>query len=445
VNLLLASVSHRTAAVSLRERLTVTAAQIPALLARLITRQHIQEVLVLATCNRMEVYAAASSFHGGLADVAAVLAEQAGCTVADLVPHLDLRYDIDVVQHAFRVTAGLDSLIVGEPQILGQFRAAYAAATDHGTVGQLLHELAQQALRVGKRVHTETGIDQAGRDVVTAALQLGSVLRHGPGGFPTDPPPDALVLGAGSMGALTVATLRRSGTGRIFIANRSTERAIQLANRYDADVVPFEDVPPALARVDLAVCAISSAGPVLTLDMLFDVRTPLLVVDLAVPRNVAPEVAALPDVVVVDLEQLRAAADAGWDADHATKDAYVSAAEDIVEAEVAEFRSWLQNRAVAPTVAALRARADEVIAAELHRLASRHPELTDEQRAAVALTVHRVVQRLLHSPSVRIQELATEPGGNTYVDALRKLFDLGVPSHVDVAAAGSIVPVTDQR
>jgi glutamyl-tRNA reductase len=465
VNLLVVGVSHRTAGVALLERLAVTADRTPELLTRLVAQEYVGEALVLSTCNRVEVYAAVSAFHGGLADIGAVLAERAGCSVADLAPHMYVNYDVDAVRHAFRVAAGLDSMVVGEAQILGQLRDAYAVATEHGSAGRLLHELTQQALRVGKRAHAETDIDRAGQSVVTAALRLGLSSLYGEQTetFPPAAPADALVIGAGAMGALALATLRRAGAGRLYVANRGAARAQRLAANYEAEAVPFDALASAIARVDLVVCATASPEPVLTADLLAARQAatparPLLVLDLAVPRDVAPGIGELPGVILVDVESVGLAA--GRRADEAADvigvaedvvlpegqrlglpaDTDVRAAEAIVATEVDAFRTWQRSSDVAPTVAALRARADEVVAAELRRLRQRRPDLTDEQRDDVAYAVHRIVQRLLHVPSVRVRELAAEPGGEAYAVALRALFDLDIPQDIDPVGACDVVP-----
>jgi glutamyl-tRNA reductase len=433
VNLLVVGVSHRTAGVPLLERLTVAPDQTAALLTKLLAQEYVGEALVLSTCNRVEVYASVSAFHGGLADVGAVLAERAGCSVNELAQHLYVSYDSDAVRHAFRVAAGLDSMVVGEAQILGQLREAYAIATEYGTAGRLLHELIQQALRVGKRAHTETGIDRAGQSVVTAALRLGLSRRFG--ADITDFSGDALVVGAGAMGALALATLRRAGASRLYLANRSAERARRLAGTYSAEVVPFDRLGAALSQVDMVICATASPDPVLTPELVAGAGRPLLVLDLAVPRDVAPGVAEVPGIHLVDLERLSLTDQ--QPAGHAE----IAAAEAIVDAEVEAFRSWLRSSDVAPTVAALRARADQVVTAELGRLRQRRPDLTDDQRADVAHAVHRVVQRLLHLPSVRVRQLAAEPGGEAYAEALRALFDLEVPQDfqdIDAVAATEV-------
>ena len=433
MNLLVVGASYRTTPVATLERLAVAPAERNQLVAQLVAQPYIGEAVVVSTCNRVEIYAAVSGFHGGLGDICTVLATHAGYPPAELANHLYVHYDGAAVDHVFRVAAGLDSMVIGEAQILGQLRDAYHAATDADAAGRLLHELMQQALRVGKRAHTETGIDRAGQSVVTAALQLAATQL--PGGLAGRP---ALVVGAGAMGALAVATLSRTGAGALSVTNRGADRAARLAASYGATAVPIEDLAAAVAGVDVVVAATASTTPVLTRTVLTRALTeragrrtdPLVLLDLAVPRDVEPEVAELPGVLVVDIDRLATELPAG----PAAADARAVA--EIVTAEVETFVTWLRGADVAPTVAALRGRADEVVGAELRRLAKRRPELTEEQRGEVAHTLHRVVQRLLHSPTVRVRQLAAEPGGDQYTALLRELFDLDVPH----TAAAEVVP-----
>lgn len=425
-DLLVVGVSHRTAPVELLEKLSIPRSDIPSVLRNLVALPYVNEAVVLSTCNRVEVYAATTAFHGGLAGIGGVLAGRAGLSVSALASHAYVHYDGDAVRHAMRVAAGLDSMVVGESQILGQLRDAYGIATETDTVGRLLHELMQQALRVGKRVHTETDIDRAGQSVVTAALELT------PGGVSGR---SAFVVGAGSMGALALATLARNGAGPLFVANRSIERAKRLAESYGATAVDLSAVPALLSTVDVVVCATASPGYVLTAEVVEaalrerPAGTELVVLDLAVPRDVAPQVATLAGVRLVDLALMGNA----QLAEPSVSDR--EAAQAIVTAEAEAFLTWLRGADVAPTVAALRARADEVVRSELRRLTQRRPDLTEEQRAEVARTVHRVVQRLLHSPTVRVRQLASTEDGDRYAAVLRELFDLSVPTGSDMPLA----------
>jgi glutamyl-tRNA reductase len=421
VNLLVVGVSHHTAPVELLERLSIPTDDTRSVLAALVAQPFVNEAVVLSTCNRVEVYAAVTAFHGGLAEIGAVLADRAGLDVASLASHLYVHYDDDAARHALRVAAGLDSMVVGEAQILGQLRDAYGHAAEHDAAGQFLHELMQQALRVGKRVHAETGIDHAGQSVVSAAIALA------PGGVAGR---SALVIGAGSMGGLALATLSRAGVGRLLVTNRGADRAQRLAALHSATAVDFAALAETLRTVDVVVCATASPEPVLTESLVRAAMVDrsgadLVLLDLAVPRDVAPEAAAVPGVVLIDLARLAATSlDEPSSADREAADA-------IVASEVEAFLSWLRGRDVAPTVAALRARADEVVESELSRLAQRRPDLTPDQRADVAHAIHRVVQRLLHSPTVRVRQLAGKPGGDQYAALLRELFDLAVPDRAD--------------
>ncbi|MEW2141482.1 glutamyl-tRNA reductase [Micromonospora vinacea] len=423
MKLLVVGASYRTAPVATLEQLAVPPADLTRTLDRLVAQPYVAEAVIVSTCNRVEVYAAVSGFHGGLGDVCAVLAEQAGSSPTALASHLYVHYDTAAVDHVFRVATGLDSMVVGEAQILGQLRDAYHWATGADSAGRLLHELMQQALRVGKRAHAETGIDRAGQSVVTAALELAA--GHLDGDLVGRP---ALVVGAGAMGSLGVATLSRLGAGPLTVSNRGADRAVRLAESYGASATPMTELADTLSTVDIVVAATASTEPVLTLAVVTaalaerdPARGPLVLLDLAVPRDVEEGVAELPGVEVIDIDRMAALlADGPAAADAA-------AVERIVLGEVEGFLSWLRGADVAPTVAALRGRADDVVTAELRRLAQRRPDLGDDLRAEVARTVHRVVQRLLHQPTVKVRQLAAEPGGDQYAALLRELFDLEVP------------------
>ena len=414
MNILSVGASYRTADVATLERLVIPDSAVPELLHKLLAQPYVGEAVVLSTCNRMEIYAAVSAFHGGLGDICTVLSEVSGIPATELADHLYVHYDEAAVLHSFQVSAGLDSMVVGESQILGQLRDAYHAATEADSAGRLLHELMQQALRVGKRAHSETGIDRAGQSVVTAALdvaeaQLGDLTGR-----------QALVIGAGAMGALSVATLTRAGVGPLRITNRSAARADRLAEAYGAVAVPYDELDAALHEADLVVTATAATDPVLTRARL-EAAAPLVVLDLAVPRDVAPDATGIPGVTVIDIDSLASSRRALPAA------AETAAVEQIVASEVEHFLGWLRGAEIAPTVAALRSRAEDVVSAELRKLYARRTEFTEEQRADVSRTLHRVVQQLLHSPTVRVRQLAAEPGGDQYAALLRELFDLDVP------------------
>ncbi|MBA3490194.1 MAG: glutamyl-tRNA reductase [Longispora sp.] len=435
MNPLIVGLSYRTAPVSLLERLAISTEEVPGLLRGILVQPSVGEALVLSTCNRVEVYAGVSAFHAALTELSTVLAEYAQVPLNEFVEHLYVRYDDEAVRHTFRLAAGLDSMVVGEAQILGQLRDSYRIATDAESAGRVLHELMQSALRVGKRVHAETGIDRAGQSVVSAALALGAEKS---GLEPADA--HVLVVGAGAMGALACATLQRAGVRRLTVANRNRDRADRLVNAYGGTAIDFDGLPSALAAADIILCATTSPDYVLTAlpDGIADGQAPRpkIILDLAVPRDVDPALGNAPGVILIDIERLGSVL-AEEHPDVPTLHADVVAASTIVDEEATAYASWLQGAEIAPTVAALRARADGVVEAELRRLAQRCPALDDDLRAEAAHAMHRIVRQLLHQPTVRVRQLATEPGGAQYTAMVRDLFDLDVGTDNVTGALGA--------
>jgi glutamyl-tRNA reductase len=422
MTVLVVGLSHRSAPVDLLERAVLGPDAAAKLLEDVLASDHASEALVLSTCNRIEVYAEVDKFHGGLAQVSELLARQSAVDLDELTPHLYVHYEDRAVAHLFSVACGLDSMVVGESQVLGQVRAALRIAQDAGTVGRQLGELAQQALRVGKRARTETGIDRAGRSLVAAGLEHASAVVGPVDGLAV------LVVGAGAMSALAATVVAQAG-GRVTVANRTFERGSRLADTVGGRAIELADVPAALAAADLVVSCTGAVGHVLEVDLLAAAVAarplggrPLVVLDLALPRDVDPAASELDGLVVIDLETLAEVLATG---EHV---ADVDAARAIVAEEVAAFLGWQRAVSVAPTVVALREMADAVVRSELVRLNGRVPDLDDRERTEIALTVTRVVEKLLHVPTVRVKELATEPGGQAYAEALGKLFDLDLQS-----------------
>ncbi|MDA1361997.1 glutamyl-tRNA reductase [Glycomyces luteolus] len=449
MNLLVVGISHRSAAVETLERLAVGPEAAADLSRSLLRGGEVREAVVLSTCNRVEVYATSATFHGGLSAIVDELHRVWG--LGDSDAELDfascgyVRHGADAAAHAFRVAAGLDSMVAGEPQILGQLRDAYETAREADQVGRHLHELFQQALRVGKRIHAETDVDAAAPSVVTAALELAEreLARTGFANGLTQA--RAAVVGAGAMGSLATATLARSGVKSLKVANRDREKAERLASVWDAEAAAYDDLTSLAAQVDLLVCATSSPEPILRAAHLAGRTAPLVVCDLALPKDVAEDVAKLDGVHVVDIAEIQRADAAGAAADT------LAEVEALLAEEIAAYNEGLRADTVTPTVAALRSAAADIVEAELARVA-RRGDFTDDQRAELARTVHRVVQRLLHEPTVRVRELAGQPGAPDYARALRDLFALDAaavaePQSGDLAEALKVnpVPATDER
>jgi len=442
VSVLLFGVSHRSAPVSVLEQLSTDESEQVKIVDRVMQSPLVTEAMVLSTCNRVEVYAVVDAFHGGLSAIGQVLAEQSGMSLGDLTKYAYVRYSEAAVEHLFAVASGLDSAVVGEQQVLGQVRRAYAAAEANRTVGRILHELAQRALAVGKRVHSETGIDAAGVSVVSVALGM-AAKKLGRTGLQGK---TAVVVGAGAMGALSAAHLTRAGVQNVYVVNRSLPRAQRLARKIRdsgaaAEALSLDRLASALADADVVVSCTGAVRPVVSLadvhNALFagrrdETNQPLVICDLGMPRDVDPAVSGLPGVWVVDMDRVQrepsaraAAADA-------------EAARHLVAAEVATYLAGQRMAEVTPTVTALRQRAADVVEAELLRLDLRLPELDAAHRDEVARTVRRVVDKLLHAPTVRIKQLASAPGGDSYAEALRELFELDQTSVDAVATAGEL-------
>jgi glutamyl-tRNA reductase len=426
MSLLAVGISHQTAPVALLEQVSMSGADKVKALHELVGSDHVSEAMVLATCNRVEIFAEVDRFHGGVTDVSRVLARHAGATVEELAPYVTVYYEDQAIAHLCTVAAGLDSMVVGETQVLGQLRSAYALAQEEGTVGRELHPIAQRALRVGKRVHAETGIDKAGASLVSVALDRVAGLIGELAGRP------ALVVGAGSMGALAATTLARRGA-TVTVSSRTPASASRLAESLGGRQAGLDRLPQELAGADLLVTCTGATGTVISTDMVGTALTgrggrPLVIVDLALPRDVEPAVAGLPGVHVIDLAMLQGerAAHPGRPVTGSVAGDDVAAAHALVELETSLLRAERQAAAVAPTVSALRSQAAEVVDAELLRLSARLPDLDGRARSEIARTVRRVVDKLLHEPTVRVKELASGPGGTDYADALRALFGLGI-------------------
>jgi glutamyl-tRNA reductase len=436
VSVLLFGVSHRSAPVAVLEQLSTDESDQAKIVDKVLQSSLVTEAMVLSTCNRVEVYAVVDAFHGGLSVIGQVLAEHSGMSLNDLTKYAYVRYAEAAVEHLFAVASGLDSAVIGEQQVLGQVRRAYAAAEANRTVGRVLHELAQRALSVGKRVHTETGIDAAGASVVSVALGMAEAKLDTLAGR------TAVVVGAGAMGALSAKHLVRAGIGRVHVVNRSLPRGRRLAHAIRdlgvaAEPAALDRLPTLLADAGVVVCCTGAVRPVVSLAdvhrglALGDEPRELVICDLGMPRDVDPAVAGLPGVFVIDMDRIQREPSARATASDA------EAARRIVAKEVAGYLAGQRMAEVTPTVTALRQRAADVVEAELLRLDNRLPELDSGQRDEVARTVRRVVDKLLHAPTVRVKQLASAPGGNTYAEALRELFELDQQA-VDAVAAGEL-------
>jgi glutamyl-tRNA reductase len=432
MSVLVVGVSHKTAPVAVLERLALDAGGVDKLVENVMACEHVLEATALTTCNRVEVYAEVDRFHGSVESVSRLLCEIADEAPEDVVPHLYVHYDDGAVSHVFGVAAGLDSMVIGESQILGQVRHALRTGQESGTVGPALNVLFQQALRVGKRVHAETDVQRAAPSLVSLALDRAA----------NDIGPVAgkrvLVVGAGSMAGLAVATVSRLGAAEVVVASRTEAHARRLAEQYDGRAVPLSAVQETLADSDLLVSCTGATGVVLPLAVVAAARRnaerPLAVIDLALPHDVDPAVADLPGVSLFGLARLAQEVNEG---DTATD---VAAVREIVAQEIAAFLAARRAATVTPTVVALRTMATGIVDGEVQRLLSRLPGLDPEVRAELEQAVRRVADKLLHQPTVRVKELANnETGAVSYAAALAELFALD-PDAVEAVTRAEGMP-----
>jgi glutamyl-tRNA reductase len=459
MSVLVVGTSHRSAPVTVLERAAVSGDELTKLLRDVFHSEHVAGTFVVSTCNRVEVYAEVDKFHAGVSAICELLARHAGVALSDLTAYLYVHYEDGAVQHLLSMTCGLESMVVGESQILGQVRGSLALARRQGTLGRALDDLGALALRAAKRAHAETGIDRSGANLVSVGIGLAA----GRLAAPADPDParplhgrNVVVVGAGSMSSLAVATAARLGAAGVVVANRTQERAKRLAATVGGTTAEWGGVAGAgislsglhnaLASADLVISCTGATGLVITTDMVGDALRlrqqaggtcgPLVLLDLALPRDVDPGAGDLPGVTVLGLDSLQEAG-----ATMAAAQAQdVAAVRAIVAEELAARWSARQAARVAPTVVALRAKAVEVVEAELARLAGRLSRLDDRAHDEIAQAMHRVVDKLLHAPTVRVKELAGSPGGDSYEAALRVLFDLdpGAVEAVTRADAGLV-------
>ena len=412
-------VSHRTAPAEVLEKLAVPSAERGSLLAQLHAVPGIDEVAVLSTCNRVEVYAAASGPVGQVTRaVADLMAERGRVRAGEILRLARILVGGAAAEHVFSVACGLDSMAVGEDQIVAQIKDAARAARAAETTGPVISGLIDAALRASKRARTQTTISTEGISLARAGLDLaaghlgGLAARH------------AVVLGTGSMGKLAARLLREAGVGRLGVASRSPARAADVAKAVRGRPLAASDVPAALADTDILVTATGPAVPVMRAGQLRAAREPadgrpLFVLDLGMPPNVEPAVGRLAGVTLVDLAAL------GRHLASLDVPGQIPQVRAIVAAEAAAYMDRQDQAAAAPVIAAMHAQIRQLADAELARLHDRLPELSEQQRAETTATVHRILRKVLHRPTVRAKEFSAGPQGPLYLEALRQLFDLG--------------------
>lgn len=419
MSVVVVGLNHRTVPLDLLERMTVPSSLLPKALADLTSREHVTEAVVLSTCNRIEVYAFAEKFHGAYQDIRNFFAEVSHVAPEEFSDHLTSLYDGDAARHLFSVASGLDSAVLGEHEILGQVRTAWEVSSAEGAVGPVLNPLFRHALEVGKRVRTETAISRNITSVSQAAVAMATDRLGGLEGR------QVLVVGAGEMGEGLARALHSGGVAGIRVANRTWDRAVEVAERLGGVPVRLDDLPHHLAEVDVLLTSTGASAVILEHGDLASVvgerhGRELLVVDIAVPRDVDPAAGEIEGVTLLDMDDLREFAEVGI----RERQREVTAVQAIVDAELDRYVNESTARSVAPLVASLRSRGDFVRSGELERLAARLGDLDDRQREAVEALAAGIVGKLLHEPTVRMKDAAGTARGERLAEALRDLFDL---------------------
>ncbi|MEM9039672.1 MAG: glutamyl-tRNA reductase [Actinomycetota bacterium] len=418
MSLLVVGVNQRSGPLDLLERLSVPADELAKAAGSVARRDHVREAVVLSTCNRTEIYAVAERFHGAYDDICDFLCELGDIELHDLSPSLFSQHDAGAVTHLFEVASGLDSAVLGESEILGQVRSAWATARDESASRSSLDLLFRTALRTGKRARSETSIGRGTASVSHAAVEMLT---------DTLGPLDGrrvLVVGAGSMGEGVAVAVHKAGRADVTVVNRSTERAAALAERIGAAAVGFESLGACVADADVIVAGTGSGRPVITEELVRSARSgsdqPLHVIDIGMPRDVETAVSLLDQVTVRDLDDLRDWADRGRDA----RRLEAELVRGIVREEVENFELEAAARQAAPLVASMHTAAEAVRRTEVERFAGRLDGLDDSQRSDVEQLTRAIVAKLLHEPSVRLKSQAGTPQGERNAAAVRDLFDL---------------------
>ncbi|MCS7260777.1 MAG: glutamyl-tRNA reductase [Anaerolineae bacterium] len=425
-HILLVGLNHTTASVCLREKLAINGTSLPGALSQLRRMNGheggtLHEGVILSTCNRLEVYTVCRDAEGGYHAVVDFLCCNRRLAAEEFVPALYRKRDAEAVRHLMRVACGLDSMVMGEPQILGQVTAAYQAALAGHSCGAVLSTLFRHAIRAGKRAHAETAISRHAVTVpsvaATLAEQVVGSLRNRV----------VLVMGAGEMGELAVRTLIARGATSIIVANRTYDRALALARELGGEAMTFERQLEALVRADIVITATDAPHVILTRDKVAQAMAqrperPLVIVDIAVPRDTEPTVAEVPGVRLFDIDDLQTVANGNLEA----RQREIPRVEAIAAEEAQAFMCWFETLEVVPTISDLRRWAEEVKTIELEKALRRLRHLDERERKVVQALAHRLVNKFLHLPTVQLKQRALEGQGHHYASAIRDLFGLGL-------------------
>jgi glutamyl-tRNA reductase len=417
MNLILVGVSHRSAPVEIRERMNIHESRLPAALTDLVARDGVREALILSTCNRVDLAAAGEEGSESEPLLRRFLADYHHCDPAVFDRHLYWHRNADAVRHLFRVASSLDSMILGEPQILGQFKQAYLAAREVGALSGPLRDISEQALAVGRRVRRETGLGASAVSVSYAAVELARKI------FGKLDGKTIFILGAGKMSELAARHLVSTGATSILVANRTFERALELAAAFGGSAVPFEDIFNHLQRADIVISSTDSPDFVITREAAEHLlagrrQRPMFFVDIAVPRDIDPAVNELDNAFVYDIDDLERVVKENRE----ERRREAARAEKIVEEEVERTLRRLASRELAPTIVALEQRLEGIREAEIERHRARLDGLTPEQRESVDALTRGMLNKILHGPITEMKSRAGGPEHGALVNLVRRMF-----------------------
>jgi glutamyl-tRNA reductase len=423
MHIVVVGLSHHTAPVEIRERLAFAPTAMEKPLQQMMGLPAVAEALIVSTCNRVELYAATKEPDTAIASLRRFVADFHSVVLEDIEQHLYDSQGEEAIRHLFRVASSLDSMIIGEPQILGQIKTAYGYAVEFKTAGLILNRFLHKAFSVAKRVRTETGIASNAVSVSFAAVELARKI------FDRIDDKAVMIIGAGEMCELAARHFVSNGVSRVLVTNRTFERAEKLAAEFQGRAVPFEEFTEHLAQVDIILTSTGAPTFILGQRQMEEAlrrrkHRPMFLIDIAVPRDIDPKVNSLDNVYLYDVDDLQGVVQANLK--ERQKEAH--RAEAIIGEEIGQFHLWLGNLEVKPTIVALRKRLEEISAQELAKTFGNLKDLTDQQRRGVEVMTNAIVNKILHRPIMVLKRTQNESGGEDYVDAVRELFDLPAPT-----------------
>jgi len=419
MELIVVGLNHNTAPIEIRECLAFPENKMEDALSRVHAIPSVKENMIVSTCNRVEIYAAAGQTEKAMLDIKHFLSQYHRLPLKEFEKNLYSFTGEEAVKHIFRVASSLDSMVVGEPQILGQIKTAYQMATDYKVSGLVIHRLLHRAFHVAKRVRTETKIGNSAVSVSSVAVELAQKI------FGTLEEKTVLLIGAGEMCELAARHLVSGGVGKVLVTNRTYERAVVLAQEFDGEALPFDEITQGLKKVDIVISATDSRQPLIGHDQVTKVikerkQKPIFFIDIADPRDIEPRVGDIENVYLYNIDDLKKVADENIQ----DREKEAQRAETIVQGEVVNFTNWYRSLEVTPTITALRKRFEEIRKKELEKTLSLHPNLSEKERRSLEALTQAIINKILHPPMTLLKQTNEETMADLYLDALRTLFDL---------------------